>query len=251
VSSAWAGKNWGFVTIPRIGQEVVVDFLEGDPDRPLITGRVYNDEQMPPYTLPGNQTQSGLKSRSSKGGATETFNELRFEDKKGSEEIYLHAEKDMQTIVENNEVVRIGLVKKDPGTQTITVHGDQTLTINEGDQTETIKKGDQTLEVSKGKQTITVHGNQELTIKSGNQSINVKMGNRTTKVAMGKSSEEAMQAIELKVGQSSIVIDQKGVTIKGMMIKVEGQVQTQIKGMMTQVNGDAMLQMKGGITMIN
>ena len=85
VAEQWAGKNWGFVCNPRIGQEVIVDFLEGDPDRPLITGRVYNAEQMPPYDLPGNMTQSGIKSRSSKGGSPANYNEIRFEDKKGSE----------------------------------------------------------------------------------------------------------------------------------------------------------------------
>ena len=83
VSQPWAGKAWGGVTIPRIGQEVIVDFLEGDPDQPIITGRVYNAEQMPPYALPANMTQSGIKSRSSKGGTPDNFNEIRFEDKKG------------------------------------------------------------------------------------------------------------------------------------------------------------------------
>src|SRR5262249_24155328 len=83
VSQDWAGKNWGIVSIPRVGQEVVVSFLEGDPDQPLTTGRVYNAEQMPPYDLPANCTQSGIKSRTTKGGTPSNFNELRFEDKKG------------------------------------------------------------------------------------------------------------------------------------------------------------------------
>ncbi len=81
VSQGWAGSNWGFIQIPRIGQEVIVEFIEGDPDRPIITGRVYNAAQMPPYGLPGNATQSGFKSNSSKGGGG--WNELRFEDKAG------------------------------------------------------------------------------------------------------------------------------------------------------------------------
>ena len=82
MAQLWAGKNWGGIHIPCIGQEVIVDFLEGDPDRPIITGRVYNAEQMPPYELPANQTQSGIKSRSSKAGGSPNFNEIRFEDKK-------------------------------------------------------------------------------------------------------------------------------------------------------------------------
>jgi type VI secretion system secreted protein VgrG len=105
-SQNWAGKQWGGVFIPRIGQEVIVEFLEGDPDRPIITGRIYNAEQMPPYALPANQTQSGVKSNSSKGGGGS--NEWRFEDKKGSEEIYLHGEKDWTVKIKNNESETIG-----------------------------------------------------------------------------------------------------------------------------------------------
>lgn len=103
VSQNWAGKQWGAMFLPRIGQEVIVEFLEGDPDQPIITGRVYNAELMPPYDLPANQTQSGLKSRSSKGATPDNFNEIRFEDKKGSEEIHLHAEKDWMIFVEHDK----------------------------------------------------------------------------------------------------------------------------------------------------
>lgn len=106
VSAAWAGANWGFIQIPRIGQEVIVDFLEGDPDQPVITGRLYNAEQMPPYGLPGNATQSGWKSNSSPGGGG--WNELRFEDKAGSEEVYFQAQKDHKELVKNNESRTIG-----------------------------------------------------------------------------------------------------------------------------------------------
>ena len=95
------------VTLPRIGQEVIVDFLEGDPDRPIVTGRVYNAEQMPPYDLPANATQSGIKSRSSKGGSGEDFNEFRFEDKAGSEEVYLHAQKDFNGVIENDQTTDV------------------------------------------------------------------------------------------------------------------------------------------------
>ena len=106
VSSAWAGAGWGFIQIPRIGQEVIVDFFEGDPDQPIITGRVYNAEQMPPYGLPGSATQSGWKSNSTPGGGG--WNELRFEDKKGSEEVYFQAEKDHTELVKNDETRTIG-----------------------------------------------------------------------------------------------------------------------------------------------
>lgn len=118
VAHPWAGKNWGMVAIPRIGHEVVIEFLEGDPDQPLIIGSVYNADMMPPYALPANATQTGIKSRSSKGGGGDNFNEIRLEDKKGSEEMYFHAEKDQNILVENdrNEEIdrdRTLLVKRD------------------------------------------------------------------------------------------------------------------------------------------
>jgi type VI secretion system secreted protein VgrG len=108
VSQSWAGKNWGSMQIPRIGQEVIVSFLEGDPDRPIITGRVYNAEQTVPYDLPANATQSGMKSRSSKGGTPANFNEIRMEDKKGAEQLYIHAERNQDIAVENDESHWVG-----------------------------------------------------------------------------------------------------------------------------------------------
>jgi len=108
VSQLWAGKTWGGIHIPRMGQEVIVEFLEGDPDRPIVTGRVYNGDQTPPYALPANKTQSGIKSRSSKGGSGANFNEIRMEDKKGEEQLYIHAEKNQDNIVENDETTSVG-----------------------------------------------------------------------------------------------------------------------------------------------
>ncbi len=236
VSQAWAGKNWGFVTIPRIGQEVLVEFLEGDPDRPLITGRVYNAEQMPPYALPADQTQSGIKSRSSKGGGTSNFNEIRLEDKKGSELFSVQAEKDMETLVKND--------------QSTTVKNDKTIKV-EGKHTETITK-DTSITIEQGNETHTLkQGNQTITLDMGNRSSKIKMGNDSINIDLGKSTTEAMQSIELKVGSSSIKIDQMGVTIKGMMIKIEGTAMLEAKSPMSQVKGDGLLILKGGLTMIN
>jgi type VI secretion system secreted protein VgrG len=102
VAEAWSGKNWGSVFTPRIGQEVVVAFLEGDPDQPLVIGSVYNGEQVPPYELPTHKTVSAVKSRSSLSGSAQNFNEIRFEDKKGQEQVFINAEKDMDLRVEND-----------------------------------------------------------------------------------------------------------------------------------------------------
>src|SRR5581483_3401110 len=108
VSQAWAGDQFGAMWIPRMGEEVIVDFLEGDPDQPVITGRVYNAQNMPPYTLPDKSTVSTFKSRSSKGGGTTDFNELRFEDKTGSEQLFMQAQKDMDLNIKNDFRETIG-----------------------------------------------------------------------------------------------------------------------------------------------
>jgi len=129
VSLPWAGANWGAIFIPRIGQEVIVEFLEGDPDRPLITGRVYNGANMPPYDLPGAKTKSTIKSNSSPGGGGS--NELRFEDAKGSEEVYLHGQKDWTILIENDKNQKVGhdevlLIEND---QSQTVINNKTLDV--------------------------------------------------------------------------------------------------------------------------
>jgi type VI secretion system secreted protein VgrG len=229
VSQIWAGKNWGWMTIPRIGQEVLVDFLEGDPDRPIIVGRVYNAEQMPPYTLPANQTQSGIKSRSSKGGGAEDYNEIRFEDLKDSEKITVHAQKDMDTTVEHDDTQH--------------VQNDRTINVD-GKHTETIVK-DTTITITQGNHSTTLNkGNQSTQLDMGNQSTTLKLGNQSTNVNLGKIDMTAMQSITLTVGESSIKIDQVGVTIQGMIIKVAGT-------LMTEVDGELMLTLKGGFTFIN
>jgi type VI secretion system secreted protein VgrG len=264
VAQPWAGKNWGFVAWPRMGQEVLVAFESGDPDRPIIVGSLYNAEQMPPYALPANQTQTGIKSRSSKGGGTDNYNELRFEDKKGSEEIHVQAEKDLTTVVKNDETreIRNNRTTTIAANDTKTIKkGNESTTIEQGDQSTKLKNGDHYLELTLGDSSTILHqgdhdtqlkqGDQTVTLTTGNQSIKLSMGNQTTKLDLGAVSTEAMQGIELKVGQSSIKIDQMGVTIQGMMIKIEGQIQTEVKGLMTQINADAMLQAKGAITMIN
>lgn len=106
VGQGWAGKRWGNLFTPRIGQEVIVSFLEGDPDQPLVTGSVYNADTMPPYSLPENATRSTLKSNSSKGGGG--YNELRFEDKKGSEQVFLHAQKNLDQRVLKDSLDWVG-----------------------------------------------------------------------------------------------------------------------------------------------
>ncbi|HEX6510375.1 MAG TPA: type VI secretion system tip protein TssI/VgrG [Chloroflexota bacterium] len=174
VAQVWAGKAWGAIHIPRIGQEVIVSFLEGDPDQPIITGRVYNGDSMPPYALPGNATQSGIKSRSSKSGGESNFNEIRFEDKKGSEMLTLHAEKDQEVTVENDEAVSIG------HDRTEKVGHDETITIG-NNRTEKVGVDE----------TITIGSNRTETV-GANETINIG-GNRSISVAKSETASVALQ----------------------------------------------------------
>ena len=163
VASPWAGKNFGAIQTPRIGQEVVVDFLEGDPDQPLVTGRVYNAEQMPPWELPANATQSGLLTRSSKGGSVANANALRFEDKKGAEQLWLHAEKNQDIEVENDETHWVGKDRK----KTID-HDETTLVKNHRTETvgvnETITVGVDRTEKVGANETIAVGANRSISV---------------------------------------------------------------------------------------
>jgi type VI secretion system secreted protein VgrG len=237
VSQIWAGKNWGWMSIPRIGQEVLVDFLEGDPDKPIIVGRVYNADQMPPWTLPDNQTQSGILTRSTTGGSSDTANYLQFEDKSGSEQINIWAQKDMNTTVENNDTqtVQQDRTINVNGKHTETVVGDTSVTITQGNHSTTVQSGNQTISINQG--------NQDTTLDMGNQSTTLSMGNQSTTASVGSISFTATQSITLTVGANSITIDQTGVTISGIMISISGSA-------MTTVTGSAMLQLSGGIIMI-
>lgn len=238
VSQLWAGKKWGGMFIPRIGHEVVVDFLEGDPDRPLVTGRVYNGDNMPPYGLPDNRTRSTVQTRSSLKGTQETFNELRFEDKKNEEEVYFHAEKDFNRVVENDDTLKVGFDKKDKGDQTIEVFNNQTVKIG-------------TSEADDGSQTIEIYKDRTTTLKTGDETLTITSGDRTIKISAGKSTTTAAQSIELKVGGSSIKIEPAKITLKAAQIAIQGDAQVDVKSPMTNVSGDAMLVLKGGLVKIN
>jgi type VI secretion system secreted protein VgrG len=174
VSHPWAGKNFGVVHIPRIGQEVIMGFLEGDPDRPIVIGRVYNAEQMPPWDLPANATQSGILTRSSKGGGYGNANALRFEDKKGSEQLWLHAEKNQDIEVENDETHWVGHDRSK------TIDHDETVHVKH-DRTETVDNNE----------TITVHANRTETVDR-NESITIGV-NRSISVGGSETATVALQ----------------------------------------------------------
>jgi len=212
VAQPWAGKQWGFIAIPRIGQEVIVDFLEGDPDRPIITGRVYNAEQMPPYVLPDNQTQSGIKTRSSQGGGSSNFNELRFEDKLGQEEFYAHAEKNLTTEVEHDEK---RTVQNDRNTtiqhdDALTVQNNRSATIN-GTDTETVMRT----------QSLTVNASRSATIAT---SDSLTAGTQVSQTAGTSFSITAAAQVSITAG-GTLTITAPIVSIQAAMVQIAGVIQ--------------------------
>ncbi len=214
VAQAWAGNGYGTMFIPRVGMEVVVDFLEGDPDQPLVTGCVYNGINKPPYDLPAHATRSTIKTLSSKGGGG--TNELRFEDKKGSEEVFLQAQKDFNVNVKDREHHQVG------STLDVSVGNTRKTTIGRDDHLHV--KGDAG-SIIEGDKTLVVNGSLLELQSAGDARF---FGVEKVEVAsyqgihMDGGVEIVMQAeamISFKVGSSGIVIDQSGVSVVGPMIK--------------------------------
>ena len=249
MAQGWAGKQWGAWFLPRIGQEVVVSFLEGNPDRPLVTGCVYNADQTVPYGLPADQTKSTIKSNSSKDASG--FNEIRFEDKAGSEEIFVQAQKDMNIKVLNNRVATITQdeslivdkgnrsVKVNTGNETYEVKGKRDLTVT-GDETHT-NKGKYTWEID-GDLSITVKGN--ITIES-KQAVSAKSGTTFSTKAGTSIANESGTDFSNKAGTS--LTNKAGTTMEN-----NAGISLTNKGAASQtVDGGGMLTLKGGLVKIN
>lgn len=226
VAQAWAGPGWGAFVLPRIGQEVVVSFLDGDPDRPLVTGCVYNGTNAPPYALPDAQTRTTLKSSSSPGG--DGFNELRFEDKAGEEEIWLKAQKDLTIAVGNARKVTVG-------------EADDTLEVSKGNRDVTVATGNETLTVA-GTRTVKVTGAETHTSEAdhthkvgGNLTIEVT-GNITIK-ASGSLSLEAGTSVSIKAGTALALEGGTTMALKGATSgSVEAGAVLEVKGAMVKIN---------------
>ena len=238
VSHPSAGTGWGHLSLPRIGQEVIVEFLEGDPDRPIVTGRVYNGENIPPYPLPAEKTKSTVKSNSSKGGGG--FNEIRFEDIKGDEQIFVHGQKDSDVRIK--EVSRVDIGKDSH----ITIHGERREEI---EKSASLKiKEDRTTEIT-GDDNLTIKGDC-LTKISGNAHTDTggdtgqKTGGNWHHEVSGavfikagsKIVLEAGSNITLKVGGSYVAISPAGVGISGPTVKVEGSAAVIINGAVVKIN---------------
>ena len=221
VASTFAGGNYGVVFTPRIGQEVLVDFVEGDPDRPIITGRVYNADNMPPYTLPDEKTKSTIKTNSSVGG--EGFNEIRFEDKKGEEEIFVHGEKDQEIRIKNDRKEWIGrdrhlIVSRDEIEQ---VDRDKHVKVKQDLMNEIAR--DRNVKVG-GKEAVEITGSRSVTVNG--DVIEVFKGNHSDQVSgdfyvKGMNLVlEGMTGLTIKVGGNFITINAGGIFIKGTLVNI-------------------------------
>jgi type VI secretion system secreted protein VgrG len=201
----WAGPSWGTWFLPRVGMEVVVEFLDGNPDRPLVTGCVYNSQNPPPYPLPDEKTKSTIKSNSSKGGGG--FNEFRFEDAKGSEEIFLHAQKDLNEVIRNDMSTSVG------HDQSLVVHNDRSKQV----------KGYETITINKDRMT-TIDGSESITIK-GSLNMVVLGGANKGKAGdpsplgvgvdvTGEYNIKASSKFTVTVGASKLIMDTSSIALE-------------------------------------
>lgn len=231
VMQSWAGNQWGASFIPRIGHEVIVSFLDGDPDRPIVTGTVYNGANKPVYS---SKTQSGIKTRSTKGGTPANYNELRFEDLKGSEQIYIHAEKNLDTMVENDESLtvdhdRTKTIKHDENSN---IQHDRNKTVG-NNQSESIGK-DKTISVGDNH---SENVSKNMTISVG-KDLSESVGGDYSESVTGDYSMRAktitMQAadkITIQTGAAKIVMSSSGeITMSGSSINIKGSGNVVIKG---------------------
>jgi type VI secretion system secreted protein VgrG len=227
VVQPWAGKNWGAQFIPRVGMEVAIAFLEGDVNRPVAVGSLYNNNNTPTFSV-SDKNKSGWRTHSTQNGGTSNFSELSFDDTMGSEVFFLHAEKDYKLEVEND--------------QTLTIQHDRNVTVT-NNETVTVSQGNRSITVSQGNLSTTVsQGNESLTVSTGTishtagQSITLQVGANTLVVSTS--------GITLTVGGNSVQLTESGVTINGIQVNITGSAST-------GVTGTGMLNLTGGLVNIN
>ncbi|EIG3859951.1 type VI secretion system tip protein TssI/VgrG, partial [Escherichia coli] len=218
VAQAWAGTGFGHLAIPRVGQEVIVDFLNGDPDQPIIMGRTYHQENRPPGSLPGTKTQMTIRSKTYMGSG---FNELKFDDATGREQVYIHAQKNMDTEVLND---RTTTVKHD---HRETVKNDQTVTIQEGNRLLTVEKGHKITGVLKGSLSEdvfqdrgTIAGSVHVdAVNNGGEGDGIQAYTAIKEILLAvEESKIALtpDGIQLQVGESTVIrLSKDGITIVG------------------------------------
>jgi type VI secretion system secreted protein VgrG len=277
VAQTSAGIGWGSIIIPRVGMEAVVTFLEGNPDRPLITGVVYNATNTVPNTLPDKKVLSSMRSNSSKGGGG--FNEFTMDDTKGNEAVFFQAQYNYNKKVLNNEVVEIT-----QDTTTTVDKGNRAVTITQGNDTHTISQGNRSVSVTTGTDTLSVKGDRSVTVTTGNDSYTVSTGNRSVKVSTGNDDHTVStgnRSATISVGNESVTVSVGNYTLEcsagnaksttgqafevsaGTSIKLSANVSIElscgptslkldpiagvtISGPMVKVSADAEMQLSGG-----
>lgn len=274
VAQPFAGKWGGTFFLPRIGDEVLVGFVDGDPDKPVIVGSLYSDDAPPPFPMPSKKEQGGFSTRSSKKGGSNNANILRFDDTKNAEEFYIQAEKDMNVLVKDarTETINVGKADGDDtyylknGNKYVTVHtGDYNEWIDQGERNIVVgtknmgvfvEKGDYNTVVRKGKYAVFVEtgdaglqvdkGHHSVLVQTGNSKTEVKgnitetstTGNITIEAKAGKITIKAPQAIDLVCGGSSIKMTPMSIELKSQMIKNDASMMFEAKGsLMAKVEG--------------
>ncbi|MEQ9408991.1 MAG: type VI secretion system tip protein TssI/VgrG [Fuerstiella sp.] len=260
VSQVHAGAGWGMMDIPRIGEEVIVSFVEGDPDRPLVVGRVYNGQNAAPWALPGEKTRRGNTTSTHKGGG---YNELSMDDTAGKEELRINAQFDMNSNVNNNQTLNVGVDRTNTigNDEKITIGNDSIIEIGNnqeisiGANQEVSIGANQEVSITDN-QEVQIGANQEVTI-GANQEVNIDsnqeiaVGSNIEVSAGSKIEISAGTSIELIVGGNSIKLEQSGITINGVKVAIEGQAEASMKAPITKINADGMLTLMGAMTKIN
>jgi type VI secretion system secreted protein VgrG len=207
--------------------------LDGNPDRPIVVGRVVNADHMPPEELAAAQAKTIFRTHSTKGGDRTNFHELTFDDTKDKEAIYLHSERDFKRVVENNDVTLVGFEKMDPGNYSLEVYHDAETKIGYGSE-----KGSWRIQVSKDRQVTVAQGNDQLTISQGDWVV---------KVSAGKTTVESAKSIELKCGGSSIVIKPNEIELSSTTIKLSASGELKMDGGNATLAASGNLQLKGAM----
>jgi type VI secretion system secreted protein VgrG len=218
VSQTATGKNFGAMSLPRIGDEVIVSFLDGDPDRPIVTGRVYNAERMPPETLADAQSKTVFRTRSTKGGDATAFHELTFDDAKDKEAIFFHSERDFTREVENNDSLKVGFDKKSPGNRTVAIYNDETVQVGLG-------SGAGTYSLEAGKSIVLTCGESKIEMTASSIKIS------SPSIELNATGEFKAHGSNVTV-QADAAVNVKG----GATLNIESGGNLVAKGAMVQIN---------------
>lgn len=252
VSQPWAGGRFGALFLPRVASEVLVSFVQGNPDYPVVTGMVFNGQNRPPLSLPDEKNHSGFISRSASDGSVEEGHQLRFDDKKGEEKLLITSQKDLLLTVKNDVITDVAkkvteTIGEDRSTEI--TRGKETLTLKQGDRILTLEQGNHSTTLKQGDYGLDIKGSLQASLNGGDYQLQVSGGGSTVK-ADKTCVIESTQGIELKVGSSKISITPSGITLSGTTISIEGTGTAELKGAMVTVQGSGMTQIKGGVTMI-